>query len=468
MNNFINKYRPTTRDEIIGNKQTINHIYEWICNFKNKKDVPSNIIITGIHGIGKTLATHILLKECDYQVAKIDLSSILLSIKSGKYSDSNVAEQWIADLDNTLFKEKKNVAYVIDDIKMISSQKEKALLLSIRKYNEKYKKFPLIFISDGQHNKLINELKKTSVEYKFNYPTKNDLTKLIQKICLKENIKLDLTKDDDEENIIDDICEHSQFDVRRLVNILQSLHDIYENVTITRDEMQAFIVASKKKDIDINLYAATDDLFESYHGIDGSLILFESDKPLVPLTIHQNYYKYIKTKFVKYGVVDKLKLLSSIADNLSVGDVVEGYTYSNQSWDLQEISGYYTTVLSSYKINNSGKKNSSKMDALEPCYKYVFPKDLNRTSIKNINKKNINNIVDYFPGKTVRDYIYLNKIINNFIAKKQYKKIIDLLLPYGVGVEQIDSLLKIDKIRKSKSTLDKDVKKNIIKYLKEN
>ncbi len=228
------------------------------------------------------------------------------------------------------------------------------------------------------------------------------------------------------------------------------------------EDFDGFCISSKKKDTDINLYLATDNLFEKYTDIDSALINFETDKTLVPLMMQQNYMKYTKAKYTKLPKKETLQLLANIANNLSMADVTDGYVYSNQSWDLQEIYGFYSAVNTCYQMNRSisVKKNLAKQDAFEPCYKYDFTVDLNKTSIKNIN-----NIADFFPCKSVIDYVYLNKIINYFIKNEQYDKIGKLLNYYKVSISEIDSLLKIDKINNSKNSIKNDIKNEIIAHL---
>ncbi len=472
-NKFIIKYCPNKSENIICNQKYILLIKKWLNNFENEKN--SSIIISGIHGIGKSLSVNILLRESGFKYAKINFDEILhqidllkKSVKKNKQLIVNmVVEKYIQNFNdkhllNHLYNENQKIAFVVDDVFSITTLTYKNIILSIKKYNDKYKKFPLIFITDDQHNKLVSDLKKKTNEYIFEKPTDYELEKIITEICTKEKIRLDLSQKE-EPTLIDQICDHSQYDIRRLIHILQALSEIYEHELITKEMFETFIISSKKKDTDINIYMATDMLFEEYCGIDNSITLFESDRSLIPLTIHQNYFKYIQNKMAKIELSEQLTLLEKISDTLSKADLIEGYVHSNQLWDFQEISGYYSAFNTSFYINEY-PKNKSKMDCLQPCYKYVFPKDLNRTSIKNINKKNISNIIDYFPKKNIYDFVYLNKIVNNLISQKKFQELFNLLDSYNLNISKLDSLIKIDKINKSKNSLEDKIKKKLLKY----
>ena len=63
---WINKWRPKSIDEIIGNKLAISKIESWISNFDKKSK--NTIVITGLHGIGKTLITKLLLDKYEYNI----------------------------------------------------------------------------------------------------------------------------------------------------------------------------------------------------------------------------------------------------------------------------------------------------------------------------------------------------------------------------------------------------------------
>ena len=75
----------------------------------------------------------------------------------------------------------------------------KKYILNIFKENNKKKSFPLIFISNTQHSKLLNDLKKQSLEIKLFTPSNYEIVKLIKKISKSENLEF---KDDD---LIDNI-----------------------------------------------------------------------------------------------------------------------------------------------------------------------------------------------------------------------------------------------------------------------
>ena len=63
-NLWTNKYKPSNINDIIGNKLSITKIDEWLEKFSTHNN--NAIIISGSHGIGKTLSVELLLKKYNY------------------------------------------------------------------------------------------------------------------------------------------------------------------------------------------------------------------------------------------------------------------------------------------------------------------------------------------------------------------------------------------------------------------
>jgi hypothetical protein len=73
--------------------------------------------------------------------------------------------------------------------------------------------------------------------------------------------------------------------------------------------------------------------------------------------------------------------------------------------------------------------------------------DLNKTSTKNINKKNITKLLDLIPNKSLDDIIFINKISNNLIKNNRLDELVKILKSYNpdISYKEINLCLKIDK-----------------------
>ena len=207
-------------------------------------------------------------------------------------------------------------------------------------------------------------------------------------------------------------------------------------------EFLKFKSKSKEKDIEIGLFDATLNLINEYRNFPFIYKLYESEKVLLPLMIHQNF----KTKIFKKtdcSYDDKLFHLVKISDSISRGDNIETSIYTDQNWYLQNIHGFYTCLNTSYWIN---KNNNNKISNAE----IKFSSDLNKTSLKNINKKNINNLLKIFPKKSIEEILMLNKISNKLFEDNKIEELVNILKNYkkDITFKDIELCLKIDKTKK--------------------
>ena len=150
------------------------------------------------------------------------------------------------------YKDKNNkIALIFDETENISLTSEKKYIMDIFKENNKTNSFPLIFISNNQHSKLLNDLKKNCDEIRFFSPSTFEITNLIKIICKNEN--LIIIEDD---TLYEKIINFSQFDIKRLINILQEISFHYKKID-NIEILDSFFEKSRQKNIDIGLYEAT-------------------------------------------------------------------------------------------------------------------------------------------------------------------------------------------------------------------
>jgi len=425
MSNLIqNKYIIRSKKDIIGSKKNIEYIEDWLETYdevklylkkngllkksakgRKKKLVnlsdkefefskrKGNLLITGSHGCGKSSIINLILKENNYDIihlnqinSKIDIELII------KLANNNLME-------NNLKK-----VIIIDEYQSVITLNDKTAIFDIIKDNNYNRWIPIIIITNNQHNKKLNETKKYSNEVKFYPPFQSEIIKWIYDICKSEKINI-------EYNIIPKFIEYCQTDLRKILIQLDELKINYVNNKITNLIFEEFIEIMKKKDQNYDLYKATDKMLSEYSTIDNCLELFESQKVLMPLMIHENYHEFIcENEYYR------------ILDILSRGDVLENYIHGEQNWDLLEIHGYISCVIPSYYINKY--KNNKKNRKLD------FAIDLNRTSVKKMNFKNINRTNERIyknnkniRNKSIEEFIYMIEILDKNITEINIEKI---------------------------------------------
>jgi len=449
-NLWVNKYKSKTLSDIIGHKTPITKIKNWLLNINNLKS--RAIIISGVHGIGKSLTVKLLLNELNYLSRIIYPNEIkdhrILDDFNDYYNHTNSIYSKINFSDN----KKKNLVLIFEETENITLTSEKKYIMDIFKENNKLKAFPLIFISNNQHSKLLNDLKKNCEEIKFEYPSLDELYGLIYKICDNENIKIK------NESVLNELIIFSQFDIRRLINLLQELSFHYKY--IDENNIHIFIEKSREKNIDTGLFDATNRILNNYLDYNNIIKLYEFEKVLLPLMIHENYIRKILYKSTDEWSKSLYNLVK-ISDSISRGDNIETSIYTDQNWYLQNIHGFYTCLNTSYWINKSNTDYKIKNNQIK------FSSDLNKTSLKNINRKNITNLLKIFPNRTIYDILILNKISNYLISSNNEKELINILEHYikDVTVKEIELCLKIDKTTEFKILNSKD-KKRLMRLIK--
>ena len=267
---WINKWRPSTINEVIGNKSAIKKINEWILNFDTNKT--NSLIISGLHGIGKTLVTKLLLDQHNYYSKIIYPDDLKGYRNDNDFVDFYNFENSIKCKVNIKSVKENKIALIFDETEAITLTSERKFILSIYKTNQKKKLFPLIFISNNNHSKLINDLKKYCTEVKFYSPSSIELVNFIVTICKKEKIKI-LEKD-----ALEIFIDFSQRDIRRLFNLLQEFS--YNYNVITNENIKTFIANSIKKNEDIGLYDASLELINNFHDNEEIYRLYETEKVL--------------------------------------------------------------------------------------------------------------------------------------------------------------------------------------------
>lgn len=203
---FARKYRPTSLNGYIGNKQVKETVQRYL-----KKGRPQSILLTGNSGCGKTTMARLLVKEymCENRDEETgacgecmtceaideyittgntdllpDLYEIDASDKSGK-----------KDIDSMLSSmEYPPVAgdwkvYIIDEVHLLSEGAMGRLLKSLEEPPEGVL---LIFCTTNPEKLLDTIRNRCQLKLKVTKPTTQDIIELLQKVCLMEDKNYDL------------------------------------------------------------------------------------------------------------------------------------------------------------------------------------------------------------------------------------------------------------------------------------
>lgn len=479
----MEKYLPQTIKDIIGHSNQINEIVGWLKKFKdNKKNFLKNgnqkkrtriksmenfddtindgndgndendekyynvesttkknivspcILITGNHGVGKTVAINTILNELKYDT---------IPITFGKNKLKDVKKIVSQVLNNNILKtigEKNKHTILIDNLESVNSNVDKILINTLFKINNDKWKVPLIIISNGKHSKLLHEIKKKTKEIKFLNPNIYDMTKLINLIIDSENINISNSSKNK-------IIEYCQSDMRKITSTLLELKG--ETKNLSDYKIDEYFKTSKKKDIDFDLFKTTGEIFHEYKSIEDCNKKYKMESVMLPLMIHQNYKKSINESDLDFN--ESIKQLELVSKLLSIGDIVDNYIFGDQIWELKDIHGYYSCINPSYILSS-----------LNDSYiRFEYPDDLNRTSIKKKKKKNIITNDKNIKNFDINDLLRLSYILKDIYTKYNINDCVKILKEYGITYELFDMIIKLNNMGSDKFSITMKQKKEL-------
>lgn len=343
-NELIDNTYPSNLDEYIGNFYAKNVFEKWIKGFdKNLPEYKKNnkaLFVWGKTGCGKSCLVKLILKKYNYDPTELNIANIkspksLSEIVKSFKTTSNVGMYFL--------KKYKKPCIIIEELDVLIS--ERCCMQEITKLltDSIINTIPIIIVSTNIDKKLGELVKKYKCEQvKILEPTKADFLIRIEKFC--EDNKLIFNDD-----IMNIILESVNIDYRHLLTVLEVIKikiknlNIDKNKNLSFDDVKKILDDHEQKKIDTNLFDITKKILYNSKDIMDLYRLYESDKLLILLMIHENYKNPIIES--KLNFKNKIKLLEKISNNLSIADIYERKAYTEHHWKLYNFSGLYSCIL---------------------------------------------------------------------------------------------------------------------------
>lgn len=418
---FLEKYSPNDFSEFIGNKIKINDILKWLKSFPNNEF--SNCVISGNHGIGKTTLIKLLEKNLNLDLIEYQQSDL----KDYKKDSLETFFPKKTSLDKIFSDKMKKKLMIFNEIESVTIASEKKFLIKLLKKNHKEKIIPIILINNSKHCKIVNEVKKILNKFHLLTPSLIEIKPLVKKICQENNILI-------EPKYYKGIINFCNSDIRKIILTLEDLKKIFKNKNITKEMLKDFYENNNHKQEEMGLFNSTFNLLNKNLSFEQINTLYQLEKIVLPLTFLENIPLKI-TSSEKY---------SKILDSYVQGDLIETSIYTDQNWYLQDLHSFHTCIYSNYMLDKRTDNIIFERDL-------DFGRDLNKNSLKNINKKNIDEIKSLIDNISYEEIISLSLIITKIINNKKNNLIKKLELSPRV----LELLVKINKFEYDSKKMSK-------------
>jgi len=198
---WVENYRPTNPNMVIGNEETRLNFITWLKNWK-KKSKPS--LILGPPGVGKTTLVHAVAKDLGYEVLELNASDVRTKTKLEKRLGPS-------RINSTLFEEK--ILIFLDEVDGIYGRQDKGgieFLLDLIKSSRN----PIVMVANVEENKKMIKLIKSAQVFRFQRIPPKLLEMIVKNILQREDRTLNQVK-------LEMIVRDANGDVRAAVNSAQ-------------------------------------------------------------------------------------------------------------------------------------------------------------------------------------------------------------------------------------------------------
>lgn len=327
MEDWTEKYRPKSLDDIVGNERAIIELRKWASSWKKSTPVKRAVILSGKAGIGKTSSAYALANDYGWTAIELNTSDARNATRIKNVATYGAINETFDDQGRFISsKDGGRKLIILDEADNLYERIEgsetnnedlsdrggkKAIIDTIKITNQ-----PIILIVNdyyGLTKSSGENLKQICKLIKFYDPYPNNVLNLLKRICLRERVIVN-------QHVLKTISDRCKGDIRSAVNDLQSL--CLDKKQIDANALNVLGYRDREKDI----FGALREIFKTKNiqAIRESIMHLDADPKHLLLWINENISnEYRDTNDLVKGY-----------DALSKADVFLGRTYRRQNYAL--------------------------------------------------------------------------------------------------------------------------------------
>ncbi len=216
---WTEKYRPKKLDEIIGQKNVVKRLKQFVKN----KNLP-HVLFAGPAGIGKTSCALAIAQ----QLYGDDWSLNFFELNASDERGIDVIRGKIKDFARTMpLGEAPFKIIMLDESDALTREAQQAL----RRMMEKYTRTCRFILSCNYSSKIIDPIQSRCAVFRFKPIDKEDILMHLSEIAKKEKLKISSDVKVNENPVFLAIHDASEGDMRKAINLLQSCSVVEGKIT---------------------------------------------------------------------------------------------------------------------------------------------------------------------------------------------------------------------------------------------
>ncbi|MCL2643028.1 MAG: replication factor C large subunit [Candidatus Bathyarchaeota archaeon] len=328
---WVEKYRPTTIKDVIGNEEAKTLFIEWL---ENKRPTKKAVLLYGPPGVGKTTLVNAAANEYKFRIVEMNASDTRSEKAVNRIANPATA---FTGLDKFSSEIKGNMLFM-DEVDGIAGNEDRGGVNAIMKIIENTRT-PIIMAANDSDLEKLRPLKKLCLLIRFQQTRIPLIIMALKKICEQEHIKYEF-------EALEKIATNSQGDVRSAINDLQGLSE--EGKTLTEQDTLAIGLRNK----DISMYDTLKGYFATKNIAEAATLL-------------------------NFSNVEYDDLLITIGDNMprrhtNPDNLAEAYDYLSQADVFRGRIGTENWHLLKYVYNNLAQAAAVNPESYKP-FEFISP-----------------------------------------------------------------------------------------------